>query len=135
VAVPLGIVTPIARPTGSVRGRVATFDGAPISLARVYLFTGDNADSRMATTDEEGRFEVESIVAGPLLVSVVRPGYAQIESGRMLDVFQMGRAVTSPYPSDFQFGRRIELAANESQSVSLEMARWGTLSGTITDEF
>ncbi len=134
VAVQLGVVTPIDRPAGSVRGRVAAFDGAPISLAHVYLFTGDNADSRMATTDEEGRFEVESIVAGPLLVSVVRPGYAQIESGRTLNVFQMGRAVTSPSPSDVLFGRRIDLAANESKSVSLEMARWGTLSGTITDE-
>jgi hypothetical protein len=33
-------------------------DGAPIPLARVYVFASTNADSKMATTDQDGRFEV-----------------------------------------------------------------------------
>jgi protocatechuate 3,4-dioxygenase beta subunit len=134
-AVQLGFVKPVVRPTGSIRGRVASIDGTPIQRAHVYLFTGENADSRMATTDGDGRFEVESIVAGPLLVSVVRPGYAQVESGRTLALFQMGRAVTSPSPAEPQFGRRLELAPDEHRNLDLLMARWSTVSGTITDEY
>jgi protocatechuate 3,4-dioxygenase beta subunit len=135
VPVQQGLMKPVLRPTASVRGRVASIDGTPIQRAHVYLFTGENADSRMATTDGDGRFEVESIVAGPLLVSVVRPGYAQVESGRALPLFQMGRAVTSPSPAESQFGRRLELAPDESRNVDVQMVRWSTVSGTITDEY
>jgi len=127
--------SPAPRPTGAVRGRVMNVDGAPISLARVYLFGSSNADSKMATTDQDGRFEVAGVVAGTLLVSVFKTGYAQVESGEALEPFAMGRAVTSPAPNDIQFGRRVELAADENRSVELQMARRGTLSGTVTDEY
>jgi len=131
----LGIENPAPRPTGSVRGRVVSIDGRPIPLAQVYLFASTNGDSKMATTDEEGRFDVEKIVAGTLLVSVAKSSYAQVESGETLKLFPMGRAVTSPAPTDVQFGRRLELSADESKSVDLRMARWGTLSGTVSDEY
>ena len=45
-----GVQSAPPRSTGSVRGRVMNVDGAPISLARVYLFASTNADSRMTTT-------------------------------------------------------------------------------------
>ena len=54
----LGVPSAPPRPTGSVRGRVMNVDGAPIPLARVYVFASTNADSKMATTDQDGRFEV-----------------------------------------------------------------------------
>jgi protocatechuate 3,4-dioxygenase beta subunit len=131
----LGLEQPASSPTGSVRGRVVGVDGTPIPFAQVYLFAATNADSRMATTDGDGRFDVEKIVAGTLLVSVAKQGYLQVESGQTVRLFQMGRAVTSPSPTDPQFGRRLELAADERRSVDLQLARWGTVSGTITDEY
>jgi len=134
VPVQLGLVKPVARPTGSIHGRVVDIDGTPISLVQVYLFTGSNTDSRMVTTDDSGRFSVDSIVAGPLLVSAVKSGYAQVESRRTLRLFQIGRAVTSPSPNDVQYGRRLELGSDESRSVDLQMAHWSTLSGRVTDE-
>jgi len=131
----LGLEKPASPPTGAVRGRVLDVDGTPIRLAQIYLFASNNADSRAATTDGDGRFDVEKVVAGTLLVSVIKQGYVQLESGQPLKPFQMGRAVTSPSPGDTQFGRRLELDADQSRTVDLQMARWGTLSGTITDEY
>jgi protocatechuate 3,4-dioxygenase beta subunit len=124
------------RPTdGSVRGRVVSIDGAPISLAQVYLFASINAESEMATTDEEGRFEFGAVAAGTLLVSVTKPGYTQVESGQALQSFPMGRATSSPTPNDVQFGRRFEHTAVSTETVDLQMARWSTLSGTVADEY
>ena len=70
------------RPTGSVRGRVVSVDGAPISFARVFLFASTRSDSRMSTTDEGGRFEFGEVVAGTVLISVIKSGYIQVESGQ-----------------------------------------------------
>jgi hypothetical protein len=124
------------RPTdGFVRGRVVSMDGTPISLAQVYLFASIRAESNMATTDEEGRFDFGAVAAGPLLVSVIKPGYTQVESGQALQSFPMGRATSSPTPNDVQFGRRFALTAASTERVGLRMARWSTLSGTITDEY
>ena len=131
-----GVQNATPRPTGSVRGRVVSIDGTPISLAQVYLFASTNSDSKMATTDEEGRFEFGAVAAGRLLVSVTKSGYTQVESGQAVKLFPMGRAVTSPTPNDVQFGRRLELAAGEiKEGVDLQMARWSTLSGTVADEY
>jgi len=130
-----GLPKPAPRPAGSVRGRVVDVDGTPIPIARVYLFTGTNPESKMSTTDDAGRFEVGEIVAGALLISTARAGYVQIESGQALESFPVGRAVTSPAPDDVRFGRRVELAANERKNVDLQMARLSTLSGAITDEY
>jgi hypothetical protein len=110
-------------------------DGTPISLAQVYLFASIRAESNMATTDEEGRFDFGAVAAGPLLVSVIKPGYTQVESGQALQSFPMGRATSSPTPNDVQFGRRFALTADSTERVGLQMARWSTLSGTITDEY
>jgi protocatechuate 3,4-dioxygenase beta subunit len=130
----LGLEKLVSPPTGAVRGRVLDIDGMPIPFAQVYLFTSNNADSRMATTDEDGRFAVEKVVAGTVLLSVVKQRFAQVESGQALRLFQMGRAVTSPSPGATQFGRRIEIASDASGSVDLQMALLGAVSGTVTDE-
>ena len=122
--------------TGSVRGRVVSVDGTPISRAQVYLFASTAAESRMATTDEEGGFQFGAVAAGALLVSVIKPGYTQVESGQALESFPMGRATSSPTPDDVRFGRRFDLAGGSSiERVDLQMARWSTLSGTVTDEY
>ena len=124
------------RPTdGSVRGRVDSIDGTPISLAQVYLFASINAESSVATTDEDGRFEFGAVAAGTLLVSVTKTGYTQVESGQALQSFPMGRATSSPTPNDVQFGRRFELTAASTESVDLQMALRSSLSGTVTDEY
>ena len=123
------------RPTGSVGGRVVSVDGAPISLARVFLFASTRSDSRMATTDEGGRFEFGEVAAGTVLISVIKSGYIQVESGQAVKSFPMNRASTSPTPNEVQLGRRFELTASRTESVDLQMARWNTLSGTVTDEY
>ena len=89
----------------------------------------------MATTDEDGRFEFGAVAAGTLLVSVTKTGYTQVESGQALQSFPMGRATSSPTPNYVQFGRKLSLTAVSTQTVDLRMARWSTLSGTVTDEY
>jgi protocatechuate 3,4-dioxygenase beta subunit len=121
--------------TAAVRGRVLNIDGTPIAFARVFLFAPLRPDSKMTISDESGRFEFGGVAAGTSLLSVFKSGYAQVESGRALEPFPIGRAVTSPTPNDFQAGHRLEVAEDGTSNVDLQMARWGTLSGTIRDEY
>ena len=99
--------------TGAVRGRVVSTDGRPMSNADVFMFTSTRDDSKTATADDDGRFEFEEVAAGTFLISVSKPGYAQIESGRAITPFPMGRAVTSPDLKDTGLGRTVALAAGE----------------------
>jgi hypothetical protein len=89
----------------------------------------------MATTDEGGRFEFGEVAAGTVLISVIKSGYIQVESGLAVKSFPMNRASTSPTPNEVQLGRRFERTASRTESVDLQMARWNTLSGTVTDEY
>jgi hypothetical protein len=114
---------PAPLPTGAVRGRVVATDGRPLAHAQVLLFTPNRADSKAATTGDDGRFEVEAIAAGPITISVSKAGYTQLESGRP--------APTGPGAS----GRTLNLRAGElRERVDLTLARWGALSGRVADE-
>ncbi len=106
-----------------IRGRAVSTDGRPISTAQVFLRASPRADSR-TTTDHEGQFEFGELAAGRFAISVVKPGFAQLESGSPVISFPMGRE-----------GRAVDLAAAEIERVNLTLARLGALSGNVTDEY
>lgn len=128
--------TPPPRPTGVVRGRVADVDGRAIPHAQVLVFAATRTDSRSAITDEDGRFEVGELGAGSVRVSANKPGYTQLESGRAVTPASLDLGVVRAGTlSNFAWGRAIDLAAGELRDrVELTLARWGTLSGRVSDE-
>jgi Carboxypeptidase regulatory-like domain len=115
--------SPAQAATGIIRGRAISTDGRPVSTAQVFLRASPRADSR-ATTDHEGRFEFGELPAGRFAISVVKPGFAQLESGSPAITFLMARV-----------GRAIDLAAGEIERVNLMLVRLGAVSGTVTDEY
>lgn len=52
------------RPTGSIAGRVVDRDGRPIATARLWTFVPfDDAPTRCARTDLDGRFRIDGVFA------------------------------------------------------------------------
>ncbi len=103
-------------PTGTsrIRGRVTTADAnQPLRRAAVRLngLGGPNGQ-RVATTDQDGRYEFASLPAGRYTVNVSKPGY-------------IGTSSTS-----------IELADNQhADVVNVSVPRGGVIAGRVLDEF
>jgi hypothetical protein len=125
------------RGTDVVRGRVADLSGRPIGHAQVMVFAATRADSRATTTDDDGAFEVAQLGAGPVQISATKLGYTQLESGRAVTPWTLDLGpVRAGTLSGFSWGRAIDLAAGEVRDhVDLTLARWGTLSGRVTDDY
>ena len=125
------------RGTGVVRGRVADLGGRPIGHAQVLVFADTRADSRATTTNENGAFEVGELGAGTVRISATAPGYTQLESGHAVTPWNLDLGpVRAGTLSGFAWGRAIDLAAAEIRDrIDVTMARWGTLSGRVTDEY
>jgi hypothetical protein len=127
---------PAAPGTSTVRGRVSGTDGAPIQAARVFLFASKNENSKTTMTDQDGQFVLEKVAAGAVLISVVKAGYTQLESSQPVTPFIMNRASSYLTPDNAKSGRLIDVARDEVKDrVDVQMARWGTISGTVTDEY
>ncbi len=62
---------------GSVSGTVEDPSGAPVRHAKVFLLNSSQATLRAATTDVEGKFQLEKIPAGSYEVLVTREGLAE----------------------------------------------------------
>jgi protocatechuate 3,4-dioxygenase beta subunit len=125
------------RGTGVVRGRVADLGGRPIGHAQVLVFADTRADSRATTTNENGAFEVGELGAGTVRISATAPGYTQLESGHAVTPWNLDLGpVRAGTLSGFAWGRAIDLAPGEIRDrIDVTMARWGTLSGRVTDEY
>src|SRR5262249_48697376 len=123
-----------ARGTAAVRGRVVDTDGRPLAHAQVFAFAAvSRDDSRTATTDENGQFELIELGKGSFKIGVSKGGYAQLESGRTVTPPLLGIGlVRAGTLANFSWGRTIELAAGERREhLDLTMARWGAVSGRV----
>jgi hypothetical protein len=128
--------TPALPGTSTVRGRVSGTDGAPIQAARVFLFASQNENSKTTMTDQDGQFVLEKVAPGAFLISVVKAGYTQLESRQPVTPFIMNRGSSWLTPEKAKSGRVIDVAGDEIKDrVDVQMARWGTISGTVTDEY
>ena len=108
-----------------VRGRVTTTDGRRVANAQVLLIGTRRADSQVATTDNDGRFELREVAAGNFKISADKFGYAPIESGQLV----------AAGPNRLDSGLALDLAAGEvRERIDLTLAPWGTLSGRVSDE-
>jgi Carboxypeptidase regulatory-like domain len=114
------------QPSGVVRGRVTSTDGRPVANAQVVLMGTVRENSAATMSDRDGRFELRDVAAGAFRITANKVGYARVESGRLM---------TPAGLNLFDSGLAVDLAAGEiRERVELTLARWGALTGHISDE-
>ena len=108
--------------TARLRGRVVGGDsGQPLRRAIVRLQGQDFREGRVASTDEEGRWELKDLPAGRYTLSASKGGYVQLSYGQR---------------RPFERGRPIEVADGQTlENVNFNLPRGSVITGRIVDEF
>jgi len=110
------------RGTAVLRGFVVAADtGAPIRRAQVRVAAPDAQDTRIAITDEQGRFEVKELVGGHYSVTASKGGFVTLQYGQR-------RPSERGTPVDLPAGQTIE-------KVAIALPRGSVIAGRIVDEF
>jgi protocatechuate 3,4-dioxygenase beta subunit len=111
-------------PTGTsvIRGRVVAADGgAAIRRVHVRAMAAEHRESRMASTDAQGRYELRDLPAGRWQLSASKAGYITLQYGQR-------RA--------FESGRPIELGEDETMArADFALPRGAAVTGRVMDEF
>lgn len=110
------------RGTSIIRGQIVAADsGTPIRRAQVRISSPDARESRVATTDAQGRFEIKELPAGRYTITASKGGFVALQYGQRR-------------PSES--GTPIELGdAQTIDKLSIGLPRGSVLGGRITDEF
>src|SRR3989442_2429121 len=115
---------PRDRQTGRrvIRGRVVAADtGTPLRRAQVRAMAGELRESRIATTDAEGRYELKELPAGRWDLTATKAGFVTLRFGQR---------------RPFEAGRPIEVGERETMArVDFALARGAAITGRIVDEF
>jgi hypothetical protein len=108
--------------TATIRGHVVAADtGQPLRKAQVSAFSAELRESRVATTDARGQFELKELPAGRYSLSASKGSYVALQYGQ-----------TRP----FEAGRPLEiLDAQTVEKVDFSLPRGGIITGRILDEF
>lgn len=108
--------------TGRLRGRVVGGEsGQALRRAIVRLQGQEFREGRVASTDEEGRWEIKDLPAGRYTLSASKGGYVQLQYGQR---------------RPFEQGRPIELADGQTlENVNFNLPRGSVIAGRIVDEF
>ncbi len=108
--------------TAVLKGVVVAADtGAPIRRAQVRAVAPDTGDNRMATTDEQGRFEIRELVGGRYSITASKGGFVTLQYGQRRPS-ERGTAV------DLPAGATIE-------KLAIGLPRGSVIAGRIVDEF
>ncbi|MCA1584526.1 MAG: carboxypeptidase-like regulatory domain-containing protein [Acidobacteria bacterium] len=116
--------TPGEEPKGTaiIRGFVVAADtGQPLRRAQVRLSSPETRESRLATTDSQGRFEARELVGGRYTISASKGGFVSLQYGQR-------RPSEQGTPIDIKDGQLIE-------RLLIGLPRGSVISGRITDEF
>ena len=111
-------------PRGSsiIRGQIVAADtGAPIRRAQVRVNSPEAREGRVATTDQQGRFEIKELPAGRYSMTASKGGFVALQYGQR-------RPSESGTPIELGDGQTIE-------KISIALPRGSVLGGRITDEF
>ena len=108
--------------TARLRGRIVGGEaGQPLRRAIVRLQGQEFREGRVASTDEEGRWELKDLPAGRYTLSASKGGYVQLSYGQR---------------RPFERGRPIELADGQTlDHVNFNLPRGSVITGRIVDEF
>ncbi len=116
--------TPGEDPKGTaiLRGFVVAADnGQPIRRAQVRLSSAEARESRLATTDSQGRFEARELPAGRYSITASKAGFVTLQYGQR-------RPSESGTPIEIRDGQVLE-------RLVIGLPRGSVISGRITDEF
>jgi hypothetical protein len=109
-------------PTGTaiIRGRIVAADtGTAIRRAQVRAFSGELRESRAASTDGQGRFELRDLPAGRWDLRASKAGFVTLRYGQR---------------RPFEAGRPIELADGETMAkAEFALPRGAVVTGRIVD--
>jgi len=111
-------------PRGSsiLRGQIVAADtGAPIRRAQVRINSPEAREGRVATTDQQGRFEIKELPAGRYTMTASKGGFVSLQYGQR-------RPSESGTPIELGDGQTIE-------KIGIALPRGSVLGGRITDEF
>ena len=115
---------PRETPTGTsvIRGRVVAADGgAAIRRVQVRAMSAELRESRMASTDAQGRYELRDLPAGRWQLSASKAGFITLQFGQK---------------RPFESGRPIEVGDGETMSrADFSLPRGAAITGRVSDEF
>ena len=110
------------RGTAILRGQIIAADnGSPIRRAQVRVSSPDARESRVSTTDAQGRFEIKELPAGRYTISASKGGFVSLQYGQR-------RPSESGTPLEIGDGQTIE-------KISIGLPRGSVLGGRVSDEF
>src|SRR5258706_4522730 len=72
--------TDVEKPgTATLRGHVLAADtGRPLRKAQVRIFAGEIRENRVATTDDDGRYEFKEVKAGRYTINATKGSYISL---------------------------------------------------------
>jgi hypothetical protein len=107
--------------TARIRGVILSADtGSPIKRAIVRVGGSGLRGGRMATTDDQGRYEIRELPAGRFTLSVTKAGFVTLQYGQRR-AFDQGR------PLDVADGQLLN-------GVNVSLPRGGVITGRLVDE-
>jgi hypothetical protein len=114
--------TPTPKGTAKITGRVVSADtGNPIRRAQIRVNAPDVRTSRVATTDNQGRYEIAELPAARYRLQISKAGYVTLEYGQARP-FEAGK------PLDLSDGQVLE-------KIDFSLPRGSVIAGRVTDEF
>ena len=114
--------TPVMRivtATAIVRGRVLQSNGSPIRSAEVRLRSANGHDSRIATTDSNGQYEIRDLAPGEWTLKAFKPGFVSQSGGP-----------SSPTSEE----RPITIDNGQKLSFDIVLSRAGAIAGRVLDD-
>jgi hypothetical protein len=108
--------------TSIIRGRVVAADGgAAIRRVQVRAMSAELRESRMASTDAQGRYELRDLPAGRWQLSASKAGFITLQYGQR---------------RPFESGRPIEVGEGETMArADFTLPRGTAVTGRVMDEF
>ena len=108
--------------TATLRGHVLAADtGRPLRKAQVRIFAGEIRENRVATTDDNGRYEFKEVKAGRYTINATKGSYISLSYGQT-------RPLEPGTPLEIKDGQTVE-------RVDFSLPRGAVITGRIFDEF
>lgn len=106
--------------TAVIKGRVSSIDGRPLRRAQVRVTAPALRDTRSASTDTEGNYELTELPEGRYTVRVSRSGFLPLSYGQK-------------YPGEL--GATVHVLAGQTVSgIDIILPRAGVIAGRVLDE-